>query len=501
MQIIVNDKILTAKLGEILKDVLDREGFGFRRNCGGKGKCGFCRVKYLSSTPELIKDEVKFLDEESAFRLACLHKVEEDCQIDIPIEEETVIDKSVVDLGIRISGEGFILAVDLGTTTAALYLVDLAQGLIAGQRTFLNPQSIMGADVMSRLEYSLNPDGLAKLCEIINQSLAEEIFGLCRDCGVESEKVGKVMIAGNTAMTHFLLGISAEELAKAPYKSRLQGKGFTQMDRALIGGKAVAKIEAVPVIDGFIGGDITAGIIAAGLDISQGNCLMIDFGTNGEIVLSCGGKLSAASTAAGPAFEGVGMQSGMPGKAGAVESITEDGYPVTIGGREAAGICGSGYISVIAYLLKRGKLLRSGLLENDEQGLRQWKLPGTGKQKIFLTQEDIRNFQLAKGAIGAGAELLLMRAGLSAAGLDEIIITGSFGNRIDVESAIAVGIIPMVETGKVRFIDNAAGRGVIMCGCDESLRSRMERIQKVCAVINLADQENFENLFIGHLNF
>ena len=227
--------------------------------------------------------------------------------------------------------------------------------------------------------------------------------------------------------------------------------------------------------------------------------LLVDFGTNGELVLSNRGKLTATSTAAGPAFEGVGMKFGMPAIAGAIEAASPSGRPEVIGNGEPCGICGSGYISTIAYLLKIGKLNVSGLLEKDADGIRQWSFDENNDTSPAINQEDIRKFQLAKGAIAAGSEILLDEALLVMEDIDEVIITGSFGNRIDAAAGMEIGLLPAISPEKIRYIDNAAGRGACLCLGAGDYKKRAECLHRTVTSVNLGEHPGFQEAFIRNM--
>jgi len=498
--IIPGNRIIFAETGEDLKSALDRQEAFFPRTCGGRGRCGFCRVRWLSAPPPMVRREIELLGNSSDCRLACLHRLTSDCILEVPLLQELSGSKNIPGIKFTPQGEGLAAAADLGTTTVALYLLDFAQGKVIGQYSFLNPQVNLGADVMTRLELAKVDGGRIKLTQIIQQGFKSALENLAEENKIDLGEVSKILIAGNTVMTHLFLGWGGEGLEKAPFRSPFEKRGCIPFRSETIGLQPGLEAQMFPVISGFIGGDITAGIIASGLDERDGVRLLVDLGTNGEVVLSVGSKLYAASASAGPAFEGVGMTCGMPAIPGAVESITVEGYGIIIGQSKAVGFCGSGYISAAAYLLSSGLLNPWGLLAKDRDNLRRWYLPG-GRRKVFIIQEDIRQLQLAKGAIGAGIRILLEHTGVKPSELEEIIITGSFGSRIDVSAALQIGLLPDIPLEKITFLDNAAGRGAVMCLADESYLHRALQVQHSVEAFSLAEHPHFQEIFIESLTF
>ena len=489
--------------GETLKSALERGGHYFPQNCGGRGKCGFCRVKYIQDAPKASPLEVKLFAEGSDYRLACMHKVEGDCVVYIPPVHEAMMGGKTI-AGFKVSGgnNGFGIACDLGTTTVALYLVNLGSGEIVGQHVFLNPQVSYGADVMTRLNLAKEKEKRKELTNAINLGLAEGIRKLLNFGGVYLDQIVKLLMVGNTAMTHLFLGFGGEGLERAPFKSPFEQRGGIPFNPEKIGLTWDVGCEILPILFGFIGGDTVAAIIASELDTKPGLRLMIDFGTNGEIVLSKRGVIWGCSAAAGPAFEGVGMYSGMPAMEGAVEAFTDEGEPIVIGrGKEPRGICGSGYISGIAYLLKRGEITPAGLLKHYKNDKREWTPLLSGNNPLIITQDDIRKFQLAKAAISAGIEILCGKADVDYHHLDEIIITGSFGNRIDISAAVETGLIPRISPDKITFIDNAAGRGAALCLSDDHHRERALKLQRNMSFINLGEHPLFQEVFVEKMRF
>lgn len=499
IEIVSGNRTVSAQPGENLRTVLEREGVYFPQSCGGKGTCGRCRVDFIENPPPQLQRERELLGLHDTGRLACLRKVTTGLKISLPPIRQFHLEKKVEGFKIEADAEGYGIAVDLGTTTMAVYLLDLAGGEVASQASMINPQVNLGADVMTRLELAKNDSGRKILTGSVNTGLADILERLLDQSGIRPEEITRMIVAGNSPMTHLFHGRGGEGLERAPFRSPFERRGFVPFQPEKIRLTAGTEAETFPIISGFVGGDTAAAILASGLDISGKRILMIDFGTNGEIVLSNRGKLTATSTAAGPAFEGVGMKSGMPALTGAVERIADDGLAEVIGGCEAAGFCGSGYISAIAWLLKTGKLNRSGLLNKDALGIRQWQILDSPENSPIIDQDDIRKFQLAKGAVAAGVTILLEDAGLRTNDLDEVIITGSFGNRIDPAAGVEIGLLPDIDIGRIKYIDNAAGRGAAMCLGNDRFRKRALGIQKQVRTVNLGEHNRFHDVFIENM--
>jgi len=500
--------IITSPGEETIKEALEREGYYFPNNCGGKGKCLGCRVKFISHPPEMTELEQKLLDPHSAERMACQHRLTSDIQISVQGYEAWDNLKALSDFRIECGGTGYGIAVDLGTTLVAVYLADLRNGSVIAQKSFVNPQLPFGSDVMSRLESMRDVEKRRRMVDLIRKRVGSVILSALRDSNIDVNDVNSLFLAGNSVMTQIWLGYEDTGLSRVPFTSILEGRGSIAFEPALVGLPDSCRCRIVPVLRGFIGGDTTAAILATDLDVSipgsdnhreTGNRLLFDLGTNGEIVLSANGRLRAASTAAGPAFEGVGMLAGMPAITGAIEGFTETGEPRVIGGVKPLGLCGSGYISAISLLLREGIISSSGLMKEDREGERRWSFGSEANLPPFIVQDDVRRFQLAKGAVAAGVEILCLEAGIVSDDLDEIILTGSFGSRIDLQAARDIGLIPDTNLDRVSLIENAAGRGALLCLSEDSMIERAEELQRTVDVINLGERDDFQDRFVENM--
>ena len=505
---------------ETVKSALERSGYFFPNNCGGKGRCLSCRVEYSESAPLRTKLESRFFPNYSSYRMACQHRLTED--ISISLAGQTLFENSklIEDINLAGGGDGYGIAVDIGTTLIAIYLADLRDGKLIAQYSFLNPQVRYGGDVMSRLDFAKQPSNRKQLTRTIHKRSAEVIGHALTTRAIERDEVTNVYVVGNSAMTQLWLGMSGGGLERAPFRSPLEGRDDLSFNPKLVGLSDKCAASACPILAGYVGGDTVAAIVATDLDKRPGNRLLIDFGTNGEIVLSSNGKLTATSTAAGPAFEGVGMRCGMPAVAGAIDSFDSDCIPHIIGEELPVGFCGSGYIAALSMLLRRGTLIQSGLLKRNANGDREWSPMFSSVPKI--TQDDVRQFQLAKGAIAAGVAMLCrgepcvspsgdidnsedrIRTGRTQGSplhIDEIILTGSFGSRIDPQAAINIGLIPDISPDRIKTLDNAAGRGAVLYLNNEGYRRRAADLQKAVTVLNLGEMPDFQDLFVENMSF
>ena len=489
------------------KEALEEAGYLFPNNCGGKGVCLSCRIEFQTEPPAITDLERQILGEDSLTRMACRHRVIDGSRIILPANQIWDKSKQLWDYRIPGGGEGYGVAIDLGTTLVAVYLVDLETGQILSQHSFLNPQIPFGGDVMARLQSAKDTANLNEMTDLIQNRVSRVINRALIINSLQESDITAVSIVGNSVMTHLWLGENGEGLDRAPFRSSLEGKPEIRFNPKKIGLDDNCRCFICPIISGFIGGDAMAAILATELDsINYSHTpykarLLIDIGTNGEIILAADEHLYATSTAAGPAFEGVGMLCGMPALPGAAEDFDGQGRPIIIGRGKPLGICGSGYISLIAWLLDHNKLSDRGLLEKDGNGERQWFINPDRRLPPKLVQDDVRKFQLAKGAIATGIETLCEEAGITEKEIDDVILTGSFGNRIKIEAAIRVGLLPSIEQNKVRYIDNAAGRGATLMLADSELTNRIEKLQKRIQVINLGDSPCFQDRFAENMLF
>lgn len=414
----------------------------------------------------------------------------------------------------------FGVAFDIGTTTVVGLLVDLANQKVIATHSETNPQSAFGADVISRISAAEKPGGLEALANIIRQCLNRIVLGLCASANIKLNEIYTVTIAGNSTMQHLLLGISPLSLVRKPYIPVFKNMEPFMPGEIDLSINPAGRVILLPNIASFVGADTTAAILAADQDISVNPILLIDLGTNGEMALGNSKRLFACSTAAGPAFEGAHIRDGMRASTGAITdvAITDDVIVTTINGAKPRGICGSGIIKAIAELIKQRIITSTGRFRKDiaeqlspnlawrfKYKDNQWEFvlvagaySATGLD-ISITQSDIRQIQLVKSAICSGIQILIEKANL-----DEpipVFLAGAFGNYIDIESALQIGMIPGFSKEQVKSIGNAAGVGAVQALLSKEKLERCLNIANKVEFIELADEPNFQKFFLANLSF
>jgi len=392
--------------------------------------------------------------------------------------------------------ELYMAAFDLGTTSIAGYLVHVNRQAVVVTAGARNPQARYGGDVISRADYALQ-NGTQALSDCARGALDTMLGDMCAEAGVPRERVFALSVAGNTAMHHLFLGIRPDSLVKAPYNPTL---GQPLVLRAAEWGFAAnpeALLFMLPVIGGFVGADTVACLISGDWLRREKLTLMIDIGTNGELVLGNRHRRVACSTAAGPAFEGAKIACGMRGEDGAVDHAWLEGGELrwhVIGDGPARGICGSGLVDLTAALLASGEMDESGRLAAGER----FDLPGT---EVFLTQKDVREVQLAKAAMAAGLRLMARRLGVSLGDIEEVDIAGAFGNYINPDSACAIGLIPAILRERIVPVGNAAGAGAKLALTDADAWRDAGTLARTTTFLELATLPEFQDEFVDQLGF
>jgi uncharacterized 2Fe-2S/4Fe-4S cluster protein (DUF4445 family) len=391
----------------------------------------------------------------------------------------------------------FGLAVDIGTTTLVIDLVDLDSGRTVDTEAALNGQFERGADVISRVTYAYqNPTRAAELKKLVLESLNAMIGKLLARSRLDPSEVYEIVVSGNTVMSHLVLGVPVDTLAAAPYHA-VFSTGPTLEAREI--GFAVephAKVYFSPNIQSFVGGDISSGLLASRLAEKAGHFLLIDLGTNGEIVLKTGDTLITTATAAGPAFEGMTISCGMPALPGAIYRAEDDGKVRTsvIGHQRAQGVCGTGLIDLVAIALARGEITARGAIRNAAK-----KIPVSGD--FSLTQDDVRQLQLACAAVKTGMRMLLAGRGLAVGDLDGIYIAGAFGNYLNIPNSMALGLLPRIDQTKLVFIGNSSLAGARLLLVAKTERDRVESLVRGIRYVSLASDPKFQDHFIEALEF
>lgn len=512
-----DDKEISIHQGATLLEAARQVGIILTTPCGGKGTCGKCALRLHPSEQTI---------------LACQYRVESDLAVTVPPESRfyahKILDQGVaIDDGIlptvyrryeRIAGDGGIygVAVDIGTTTVVAKLLDLRDGRCLGARAVLNPQTRFGDDVISRINYAQAPERLQEIRKVIVDCINELIRGLCRQIGIASAGIYETCVVGNTTMNHIFLGYPVEQLGQAPYRAysvdaRDVPPGELDLDMNPSG-----NVHCVENIAGFVGADTTAVALAVDMDSVQDRTLVVDIGTNGEIVLGTREKLYAASCAAGPALEGARIKHGSRAADGAIEAVVVDGDICldVIGDIPPRSICGSGLIDAVAVLLDLGVVDATGRFVDGEGihslaapiGLRLCRndgqpafcLAGNGQaapSDVILTQRDIREVQLAKAAILAGIRILMNKLGLADSDIDRVLLAGAFGNYIRPASAVRIGLLPNVPIERIQSVGNAAATGAQMTLISEECRERAARLAKRIEYVEIAHEKGFSDYF------
>jgi len=421
----------------------------------------------------------------------------------------------------------FGVAIDVGTTTIAASLMNLCSGRELAVVSRMNPQVSFGDDVLSRILHSVScPHCLEELRRAVAGEIGGMIQSLCEEAGVNPQYIYEASFAGNTTMQHLLCGADPSQLGKIPF-APAYGRGMLLSARDMeipINPHGMAYV--FPIIGGFVGGDTVAGMLATRIDALEGPVLMVDIGTNGEIVLAYNGELLAASTAAGPAFEGARISCGMRGTRGAIEKVVlgEDVHLAVIGNVAPVGICGSGLIDLVAELLRVGVVSSEGRLhpagelpaelsqalaqrvQTDQNGNPMFVLAapdsGTLHKSLSLSQRDVRELQLGCGAIRAGVSILLRKAGLTPADLKTVLIAGGFGGFIRRDKAQRIGLLPPeVDHRRIRYVGNVSLAGGRWALLSLEARNHGEELARRTRHVELSIDGDFQAEFVEAMIF
>lgn len=467
---------LSAPEGSSLQEVLSRAGFSGPAYCGGQGKCGKCKVRVNGS-------EV----------LACLTRVFDNLEVELPVQGRArILDDSPA---VNESGKGKYAAFDLGTTTVVGYLLD-ENGKTLASCGQLNPQGRFGADVVSRIRIAAE-SGSHELSVLIRNCVSDILSHILEMTGTPPESIIGIALAGNPAMEQLFLNLPVDNLIAVPFVPVLRKPAVFRTGDYLRCCEN-SELRVLPNISGYVGGDTIACILSSGMDRAEELTLMIDIGTNGEMVLGNRRKLLCCATAAGPALEGANISCGMRGQSGAIDHVTvEDGILScsVIDGEPPQGICGSGLIDAAAAFLSLGQLdSRGRILPPGETELKL--LPG-----ISLTQEDIRQLQLAKGAIAAGIQLLCEEFGCEISQIQRVYLAGAFGSFLSPASACRIGLIPPILEDRITVIGNAAGKGAVLCAIDDEEFHRSGILASSVQPLELARVSSFNRTFAENMYF
>lgn len=469
--------------GTPLIDVLHE--FGIEFPCGGKGTCGRCKVKLLGGSLKMDPFQQQKLNKlglKGDWRLACFCSAEEDITLEISQFENIILADSTQFRFKPKTGHG--IAFDLGTTTLVAQLVNLENGHILRSVSDVNPQVRYGADLISRIQSCLDGNQ-TDLQLLIRQKADKMIHSLLKDHPVE---ISKINIVGNTAMHHIFSGISVAPLSQYPFYSPEKGSQHFTPEQ-LNWNLNKTDIHFYPSIGSFVGSDILAGIAATRMAFRDEFTILVDLGTNGEIVVGNRERIVCASTAAGPAFEGAKISQGMRASTGAISSVTFENGKIkhhVIGNVPARGICGSGLIDAIAGLIETGQIGIFGEFENGEEKIEI--APG-----VAVTQQDIREFQLAKAAVATGIQILMNKLEISFENISQVFIAGGFGNFLNIGNVIRTGLIEC-EAEKIVKFGNTALIGAKMFLFEED--SFIDEILVKTTHVNLEADPAFQDIYI-----
>ena len=518
-----DNKQISIHAGAALIDAAGQAGIILNTVCGGKGACKKCLVNLEPDGEEV---------------LACQHHIQNDLTVTIPSSsrflEQKILEHGIdtqIDLVAAVYEKYrekaapekiFGIAIDIGTTTVVAKLINMADGQCHSTEATLNPQNRYGDDVISRIAYAQNDKRLAELHKVIIDCVNDLTTKLCKKTSIEAEHIYEMCVVGNTTMNHIFLQLPVIQLGRAPYKAFSLDAHDMPAAQLHIEMNPAGNIHTVENIAGFVGSDTTAVALAVDIESAEETTLVVDIGTNGELVLGAKDKLYAASCAAGPALEGARITCGSRAVEGAIEGVVvnEDDIDLdVIGSCPARSICGSGLIDAVAVMLDLGIIDSSGRFVEPQKLLD--KLPpaifsriierqgeptfvlveNEGSGMVFLTQKDIRQMQLAKAAIRAGIRLLQKKVGLEDCDIEHILLAGAFGNYIRKESALRVGLLPAVPVEKIRFVGNAAASGARMILLSRHCRDKARELARKIEYVEIAHEPEFQDVYADSMLF
>ncbi len=458
-KVIINGETKYAKDGTLLSDLLIKSGKGVDHHCGGRGTCRKCVITVNG------KEE-----------LSCQYIIKSDISVEIPQNGEIVSETGAIETG-KLT-ENLCFSLDIGTTTLALALVSLDEGKIIKVITHTNPQCTFGADVMTRIDYC-RKNGVDKL----QKAVISEINSMISEFNLQS--IEKLYVSGNATMLHFFFGIDCSSMGVAPYTPEfLESKTEKAENLGIIG---IETVESLPSIAAFVGADIVAGLNFVGMPESNKHNLLIDLGTNAEIVLFSKKSALCTAAAAGPCFEGANISCGMSATSGAVYSYSEDKIK-TISDAPAKGICGTGLVDIIAYLLDKEIIDETGYMEDDFEIA----------EGVCINQADIRQYQLAKSAVYSAIITLLQMKNITFDDIGKMYISGGFSAKINIENAVKTGLLPKELKNKCIAIKNSSLLGTVKYACEKNdLAIYIDN----STYVDLSANQTFSDLFIENMMF
>ena len=473
ISVLPEGRSIFAKAGAILLDVLRDAGCFVDAPCGGRGKCGKCTVS-VDGVPVR----------------SCHYVVGSDATVTLSEQEPLQILEQGSGSREEGSGRGYAVAFDIGTTTVVCALLD-ADGKTLAVESMANPQAAYGADVVSRIGQALKGQERA-MTALIRKAMAQLLEDNCAAAALDPTKIETVSVVGNPCMQQLFLGIPVDNLAAVPFVPVIT-EAKTVPAKEYLSLCPNARLLIVPDIGGFVGADTLGCILASGIHEGTDTVLLVDIGTNGEMVLCHRSRMVACATAAGPALEGANISCGMRAASGAIDHVSMDSIHV-IGEGKARGICGSGLMDAVAVMLQKGILNRRGrvLTENHDYEI---------ADGVSLTQEDIRQVQLAKGAIAAGIELMAAHLEIRVEDIDRCILAGAFGSYLDPNSACRIGLLPESLRGKITAAGNLALEGAKLLSADETRLALAQQLTERVEYLELASQPGFQRSFARNMFF
>jgi uncharacterized 2Fe-2S/4Fe-4S cluster protein (DUF4445 family) len=505
-----------GEVGRTLTDLLRREHMPLNTRCGERQLCKSCTVEVLRDGTWQLESGCQIrLDRELTIRipqnalLAYTPQVLSDYRVNVPYAYDPL-------LGTR----GLAAAIDVGTTTVALSLVDLGSGAIVGKASAFNRQMHLGDDVLTRINLCLmDPDMLPTLQQaIVKETILPLLFEALQDSGLELEDVQGFVVAGNATMLHLLAGVDPSPMGMSPFTPRfIEHKVRSSEELGLIPERV--PVHLLPGAAAYVGADITSGIFASGLVYDDGPSMLVDVGTNGEIVLKLGDKLYGCATAAGPAFEGSGLNCGIRAGDGAISHILLNADPFEVvteiigpPNTKASGICGSAYIDFLAQGYQMGLLSPSGRLQaavvpestsrlqKGDYGQEFIVALGQGKRHISISEPDVARLLQAKAAIAAGILILLGRIGVCPSEVKTLYLAGGFGMHLNIENAIKCGLFPGFAPDQIQLVGNTSLAGATLSAIDSSVLGELSRIGHEIEIVELNLDPDFEDTYIDQLS-
>jgi len=487
IQVVNYGKVIAAKNGDNLLDLLADAGIFLSATCGGTGKCGKCKVKLISGKVDGASKDGK------GYILSCRSTVRSDLIIEVPHASTDEASTSAI-LG---EGEDFFLALDVGTTTLAAALISAKTQEVLGTYSCLNPQGVYGADVLSRIS-ACQKGKLKALQELILNKTKEIILKM------SANGVKKLVVSANTTMLHVFLGVDPSPIGVYPFTPVFTKTQFIKGEELGLPAEDVCLLASASA---YIGSDITSGACYLNLHTSKSTSLFVDVGTNGEILLSHGGKFYATSSAAGPALEGASIECGVGGIDGAVSSVKyENGNLLlsTINGKRPIGICGSGLIDLISVLVEEDLIDECGALNEESASPLSERLRDDRfylSSDIYLSAKDVRQFQLAKAAISAGIEALIAHCGITESDVEKLYVSGGLGSFMDVENAARIGLLPKNLAPKAISAGNTSLSGAILAAQSGATVGEIEGLCEKIEITELSFSEVFRDKYMENMYF